>query len=529
MILTPQQLWKDYDRKSVPLNPSVAIEGGSEAGRFRYGYFNGEKTPDGVARIFYKLYEPKTPAATKAAVIVFDDPEKTVDAFDPAEYLLRGFSVLVVDYTGETDYKPRYTLYPKSLSYANFFKTLSAPAPQDAPATESCWYVYAAGALRSITFLESLGYTDLFMLGIGCGGDQVWKVCYLENTVRAGAVVFSGANAAEQNLSYKAALGASAYANFLKAPVFIQITSNEQNNSMDMMNELYEKSAERGSLLSVSERANRVIDPDRADNAAKWFYAKLTKEPLPAPPVLSAKGSQNQLYYEIRVSDASEVAETTLFVAHAQKNSAFRNWRRQELQRISEDEFLAKSPVLLPGEPVYAFVNVRYKSGFCLSSAVERVIPQTLNIQGEALTFKRLLYDSSMGFSDWLILNNPGGKSMKLSMEKGPFGLEGVTSPSNVLTTFRLADPQYKGKADSVLQLTVYSPSAQEVFFYVTSDKLARYLCKKELAPIDAWTKLTFSQSDFKSAGGPLGSWQDVLTFEIESADTVLVSSLLWV
>ncbi len=158
------------------------------------------------------------------------------------------------------------------------------------------------------------------------------------------------------------------------------------------------------------------------------------------------------------------------------------------------------------------------------------MIPSALNVSAAALTFKRLIYDSSMALSDWLVLYNPGGKSVDLSMEKGPFDLEGITSPSHVLSTFRLADPQYRGKSDSVLQVTVYSPKAQTVLFHITaSEKPVKYSCKKELTPESAWTKLTFSPNDFKSATGSLSEWNDVLTFDIASKDTVLVSSVLWV
>jgi hypothetical protein len=114
-------------------------------------------------------------------------------------------------------------------------------------------------------------------------------------------------------------------------------------------------------------------------------------------------------------------------------------------------------------------------------------------------------------------------------MQKGPHGLEGVTGASNEITTFRLADPQFVGKSDSGLQLTLFSAENQEITFSVTSEKLIKYSCVKEAAEPDNWTKLSFNPDDFKSAYGVLPSWQDVLTFEVKSPDTVLINSLLWV
>jgi len=542
MILTPQQLWKDYDRKAVPLGVATVRTGEDAGSFFRTLYFNGERAADGVTRIYAKLYEPKCRFGN-AAVIVFDDIRNTVDGFDPALYLNNGFAVLVVDYAGAKAEKERFTIYPKSLAYVNYFLNLSLIEDALTPPKESCWYVFATMALRAVTFLEETGYEDLFILGVGHGGAQVWKTCYFENTVRAGAAVFSGGPRKPSRvltpeeektfLTYRAAIDSSAYANFIKSPIFMQITSNEQNSSLDRMNELYDAAAEN-TFLSISERANRQIDGSRTDNIVQWFSAVLRGERLPAPPALKAKGSENKLYYDIKVSKPAELAEISLFVAHMQKNSAFRNWRVETVQAVSEDEYLAKVDVLSADEPVFAFANVRYKTGLCLSSRMERTIPSALSVAPAPLIMKRLIYDSGMGLSDWLVLTNPGA-DMKLepalSMQKGPFNLEGVVSSSNMLTTFRLADPQYKGRPGASLQFTVFSPGNQKISFNIrtSEESLSKYVCQKELAGEPVWTKLSLSPRDFRGAGGALSDWQNVLTLEIESAETMLVNSLLWV
>ncbi|MCL2061878.1 MAG: hypothetical protein FWH03_04550 [Firmicutes bacterium] len=539
MILTPQQLWKDYDRSKTPLAVKTVSASEDGVSSIRYVYFNGDSVLDGTPRIFAKLYIPASAPRTVSAVAVFDDPENSVDAFDPTEYLSRGFAVLVTDYAGEADGKTRYTLYPKSLSaHADLLKnTLSAS--KDVSAAQSCWYLYACVALRAMTFLENEGFTNRFVLGIGHGGEQVWKVCYFEGAARAGGVLFSGgvrkadagvdANETDKNyLAYKAALDSSAYANFIKSPVFIQITSNEQNGSLPRMNKLYEAALERGAYFSVSERANRAIIPSRMNNIALWFSMLLEGNALPSPPKITAKGSENQLYLEIKVHDPAQIADAALFVAHKQKNSAYRNWRRHEMPAISEDEYLTRVAVFSVDSPVFAFVNITYKNGICISSAVERVNPALLNVAAEPSAFKRLLYDSSMGVSDWLVLSTESAADEKPHICSGPRELEGVTA-SHALTTFRLADPQYTGRADSVLQITLFSAAAQEIGFHIKNEKSVRFSCIKETVSMTNWVKFSFSPTDFKGSAGALTSWQDVLTFEVTFTSPVLVNSLLWV
>ncbi len=251
---------------------------------------------------------------------------------------------------------------------------------------------------------------------------------------------------------------------------------------------------------------------------------------LPSTPELESKGSQNQLYYDLKIDAGEDPEYVRLFVAYAQKNSAFRNWRKYDLEMVGEDEYICKVSVPLPDEPVYAFATVKYKNGFCISTAVDKVIPKSLGVNAAVLNFKRLIYDSSMGLSDFIVLSGANKKDGRLVLEKGPFDLEGIRSTSNSLTTFRLADPQFIGKPDGVLQLSLYSATIQKISFNITaSDKLLKYSCIKELSPQNAWSKVALSLIDFRGDKGALSSWSEILTFEIESENAVLLNSMLWV
>ena len=553
---------------------SVIRSGEGEGFVFHTLYFNGEREKDGVTRIYAKLYEPKagvrgqgleiskedngldayTPSTPqklaaghwplttgRPAVIVFDDIKKPVGELDPAPYLACGFSVLAVDYAGTGCKKERFTLYPKSLSHVN---CAFRPEPEEEtgiPPTRGSGYVYATVALRAITFLEAQGFGDIFMLGIGLGGAPVWKACYFDGALRAGAVIFSdgprktpprtlSAEEEKRFMVYRAAIDSSAYAKSVKCPVFMQVTSNEQNSSLDYMSELYETATPGNAFLSIFERADRYLDKVRQNNVPLWFSSFGVGKKLPAPPKIRAKGSQNKLYYEIRAATPCEIAEISLFVAHIQKAGAYRNWRSEHVERVTEGEYLARVSVLSASDPVYAFVNVRYSDGLVISSKVSCIIPSALSVTPAPQSFKRLIYDSGMGISDWLVLSGDAA-DRAISMRTGPHNLEGVSGASGLLTTFRLADPSFKGRDGSALQFTVYSPVRQSVNFgiRVSDAGFSKFVCVKTFAGEEAWIKFSLSPSDFKGAGVALTDWSGVLTLEIESAAPVAVSSLLWV
>jgi len=527
MIVTPQLLWEGYDRHKLPLNISVISTVEMPECILSNLYFNGEKTLDGVVRIFAKFYKATNIyAARRSAIVVFDDIENGVDGFDAAPYIAQGYSVLVVDYAGVTDFKSRFTLYPPSLDNANFFLYPEKLEDCQEP-NKTCWYAWGCVAMRSITFLESHSFSHIFALGFGHGGEHIYKLCYFDNTVKAGATVFSG-GLVNPSTAFLASLHASAYTQNLKSPIFMQVTSNEQNGLLDNMNEVFDTADEGRIYLSIVEHANRVIDANRALNPLAFFNTFIEDQILPLPPVIKPKGSQSKLYYDIKVFNPELVQDITFYVAHATENSAFRSWRNTPLQMLGEGEYLAHVPVLLENEPLFTFVNVHYKNGLIFSSYIEEVIPKTLGAVAIELQRKRLIYDSDNGLSEWMIPNNVSAS--KLSMQNGPFELEGISSEVHRLITFRLADPQYRGPEDATLQLMLYSPQKQNITFTIqSSQNLACFECVKEVVSNHQWVKLTLTTKDFKGSTGHLSRWDDVLTFEIGGEDTYLINSVLWV
>jgi len=565
MIITPQLLWEGYDPYAAPLEPIRVSHGETNDAFFYTLYFNGEKAESGgITRIFTKLYTPKMyvpdftdtladlisakkkphtncnssekladtlkiKSLTPSLVLVMDDIEHSVDTFDPSIYLNEGFSVLVVDYAGISDYKNRFTIYPKAFDKANYFLHPESVKETDTPKNSS-WYIWQTVAMRSTALAKALGFTNLFMLGIGHGMEMVYKTAYFDDIILAAATQRAGGVVNSTDLQYVASLDSSAYAQHAKCPIFIQVPSNEQNASLDNISALFESAAASGARLSIIERSVRAIDAARKNDPALWFKFILRNISYPAAPKLEPKGSQNKLYYNIFTDNADHVDSVSLFVAHMQTNSAFRNWRTAAVQNVGPGEYLADVEVLNCAEAVYAFVNVRYTSGLTLSSFVTAVMPKALGITAAPLLPKRLVYDTGMGLSAWLVPNAESAEE-SLSLATGALGLEGMVSATNVLTTFRLADPQYKGADDASMQLMLYTKHKQVVTFFVTSRQNGvLYAAIKEFSGEPQWIKTTLLPSDFKILnGGTLNSWQDVLTFEIHSEEELMLNSLLWV
>jgi len=537
VLITPKQLWQDFDPKELDFAVTIVREREFDTHLEQYLYFNAVKTTDGVVRACAKLYTPKN-LQNSTAVTVFDDIFNSVDSFDPTSYLAKGFAVLVVDYAGERNDNKRYTtIYPPSFNFAYYHKNPDTITVCDDPHF-SCWYIWGIIAIRANAYLESLGYKNRFSLGFGHGGENVWKISHFENAMICGATVFSGGLIDSDNLAYKTALDSSSYALSAKSPIFIQVTSNELNDSLDEFNELYEASISNNeSRFSILEKSMRCIDYKRVDNPLIWFLLYLEKslakrcseKIVECPPSVLIHSSEQKLYCDVVVPDYKNLEKVELFVCYGDNSPSTRFWRNIQLQMVSESEYLAKLDTASPEKPLFVFATAEYKSGLYLSSSISSIIPHTLGIKAPARKFKRLLYDIDMGISNFTI-SNWTKSEYQLFIKEGPLGLQGLTSTINSGSTYLLADDEFKPKDNLSLQFMLYSSEAQKVEFSILCSKTHnKFITIKELDGNNSWEKITLSHEELKFENTPLKDWNSVLTFTINSEKGLLLNSVLWV
>lgn len=534
MIITFQQFWKDFDRSAGELNTSVVSVSEDGDAVCSYVYFDGLKGDAGVCRVYAKIISPKN--GSEKAIIVLNDINKSVDDFDYSAFLSMGFTVIIMDYGGKNDDFVRSTIYPKCFEFANYSLNKNCIFTLPENLHKSCRYVWTALLLRCITFAESEGYSQLGLLGIGEGGSEVIKAMALVPSLKCGAILFSHSRVSEKDekdydselLAYSAALGVVNYAPFLKSPLFMQLTSNEKGLSLDKMVKIYSACAENTAILALSERSERIINKNQENNIYLFFDKVFNDQELQKPPKISAKNSSNNLYINITPESASEIEDISLFAAHAQKISEYRNWRKIPLEKTGMSEYLAKIPVYSANDFVFAFANVKYANGFCISSSVISVLPSSLKITPVSFVPKRLIYDVEDGLGDWIVTGKE--QFAPLCIEKGPFDIEGICAPMGKIATFALADKIFTPFEGASLQLSIYSYYNQDITFSLKNlDSDSLYSHTLSFNPLDNWTKINLSVSDFKSGSGTLKSWENIVNFEITAKDKFLINTMLWI
>ncbi len=528
-VLTPQGLWKDYNRKALPLDVSVVTSFQEDDVKIERLYFSGERTADGVTRIYARLWIPKV--QDPPVIILMNELGACVDECDCLPLAKLGYAVLVLDYAGERDDRERYTLYPKALDFANYFKHPETADTFPANPKQSCRYIWMTVLMRAITFVEEdkrLSDT-MAVMGVGEGGSQVFKIAALED-LKCGVTMFSTHEPEPKadDLAFRTCLDNSGYAKMCRFPILNAVCSNDHDGYFDRISATCRNVDKY--YLTTGQRVSKAL-LSRQKNCIKRWLNRYLQMGLPLdikPPEIFAKESDRQLYYTVKADTRENIVKVDLFVAYSMKVGAFRNWRHIPTLTAAVGEYIAKVPVYDASRPVYAFASVTYVDGNTFSTPLLTCTPALLGIKEHNIVKSRLLYDSDSGTDDFV---SPQGGDEAVVMRGGAYGIEGVCSLSGELATYKFSDIQFKAEPDSVLQLIVYSDVEQELSFSVRTeedDGDVEYVCVKKLEKDNNWTKFTLSADEFKSCEGALYSFADAIYFSVRG-EKLLVNTMLWV
>lgn len=513
----------------MPLSVSVISSEENDGTVLERLYFSGERTAMGVTRVYARLYIP--PEKKPPVVIVMDDFSADIADFDARPLTDKGYAVLIVDYAGACD-KERYTIYPKALDFADYFKNPEQIETVPNTVKQNCWYVWTTVLLRALTFVESDGRLsdEIGLLGVGGGVNQVLKVAALENVKCAVAMFSPGPviEGADTDINFKALLDNSGYVPLCKIPVLNVVGSNDEDGYFDRLGGVC-LLADGEYYMTVGERLGKALTPRQTETVRLWLgrHLKMGMRPEMSPPELSARQSERLLYYEINAGADRHVSKAELFVSYSETDCAHRNWRKVIPLLAGTGDYIAKVPVYDPTKPIYAFGVVTYEGGFVFSTPLLVKTPALLGVSADKLVKSRLLYDSDSGTDDFI--SPRGGDNVR--MEEGAYSIMGVCSLDGELATYKIGDMQYRAERDSILQLIVYSEKPQTAEFVVrvaSGDEIVEYVCKKKIERDANWTKLTLGTDDFKSKEGTLMSFADAVYFCVR-ADKLLINTMLWV
>ncbi|NLC17236.1 MAG: hypothetical protein GX756_05085 [Clostridiales bacterium] len=560
-LISPIELWKDFSDRLDDNNINIISEKPAKDGYIqRQIYFTAYQDQEGgKARAFAQFYyDKKTIEKSKKAPVVFflGSPKRFYQTLRFIKENLKGASIFTIDYFGYRGQSDRYTIYPKSLEYANFEKAQDRLSAVKGSPKESPWYIWTAMARRALTLLEQIKEVDnskIAVLGIKTGANLAWKLGATDSRARCIVSMFNSGwlgydflykkgeeadiEISEERSLYLAALSTQSYAPLVKTPILVTLSTNEYDSTFDRAFDTYSRIPKNTvSMLSVIPYSDKEIFFEYNATIINWLRNYLFDCQFyhPFQPELKTYNQDNKLYIEINADTAAPIKEIRLYQATETPDPSIRNWTRLDCAQV-QDKFLAAAQILDVSEYYFAFANIFYDK-YIISSNLHACIPSQLGITDANIKASRLVYDSSLGLDCFTVINTNElfHQSPELVMEKGALDMEGIRALMGDLATFKIGDPRYKGYEDDQLQIGYYSPIDQKVIIglrnYINDKYEYDYFYTLNAEGAEIWNKVTLGASEFKTEDGVmLKSFENAVLLYFKSEGRFLINNILWV
>lgn len=544
-LLSPKGVWKDFD----PLVPELETTLLKETVRgdciISEYYFTGRAVADGKSRVYAVLARPNNPAKKYPAVIIAGDINKGINTAELESWADEGYVALSIDYQGEAEDKPRFTVYPKSIEYANLKKSGRHLSSCDTNARETCFYEWAVCHRRAITFLQSLPFVaaeNVCIIGMRGGGSFLWQVIATDTRLLAAAMILTGWDdwrkdevLDEERERWFAGVAPQAYAMFVQTPVLFMSATNDRVCNMDNVYNILTRIPENvETRLTFSPRLNNYVGYRQAKTLKLWFKHNMKTGFIKAP-IISSLVKDKKLFVNAVADCSEEIKSIHIYYACNNENPASRNWESFKLEAAEQsDVFTAEIPVPEGVKSLYIFANILYKSGALVSSNLLSRIPE-LDKVAPSVFKSRIMYNNQEGTStffseqpditvDYIRDDNP------IKMTSGPGGIKGVTCTAGSLATYKLGDKRYIKTADTIILCDITSAAAQTVTICVVTDvgtpaqKAYKY---STILAAGNWHKLKLMPADFKCSGRSLDSFLPAELIYFETAAPVVINNVL--
>lgn len=543
-IISPTQLWKDYDPDELLLDISIVRDsdgGGYKTRSFYYTAMNGE---DGKIRAYAEFLYPVSSSPVPVIVILSDDDSLS------REYAMHvisgGYGALIIDTSGSVS-EPRCTLYPDSLSAGIYEKAGKVLYSIETREQDTPWYIWAVIARRGISALAKLSECDADRIGIAgirTGADLAVMLAAVDDRVRAVLVMRqAGLNKpvpsedSARNQAgfdrYLIALSNAAYIKLVKKPVLMLAGSNDPCNNLDFLSDL-------AAVVSPAVYVSLLISADRSceissefKDADLMFYNSFIKgaDAPPARPRLELSAEDDEIAVKINTDRIDDVENVSVYVSSADVMSQFRFWR--PLTVIRQDNGFFASSLYIANCPHILYAKAVYRSGVTVSSLAYRIKPVKKVAEAEEA---RLLY-SDKDVIGCFVSEHSGrliAPSAGVEYAEGVLGLRGVRAANGKLCTCITSDMRHRGYDGDVLQVMFCTGTEQTLvvkLYRCTAGEYIVYKHSVQIAAGDVWQKLLLSPGEFRSGeNAQLPSFYDVcrIVFEAATPD-FMINNVIWI
>ena len=551
VILTPISLWEGFDA-SRPTKSNMLGEIRYDNVVHRDFFFSGRQAGNERVRIFGKYFTPDDSLSHECLLYIPDITER-INYEEVIDYVKMGFSVLMVDFYGKRDNTENYTVYPESVSYANYETRGRRMDYVDESARETCWYEWVAVARYALTFLieQNPSVFKIGVIGIKNGANIAWQLAAVDDRVKCAVVMFGAGWSAykginkfsdsdivmnEERRKYIAAVDAHAYAQYVKCPVLFLTSTNSTEFDFDRsLDTLSRIRADVPYVFNFSPGFNVYLDDYCKKDVELFLYCQfdINKLVFPKCPEVSIEQDGNFLALTLDYSTEVKIESAKVYINEGVINPAIRNWNScdfvgDEAEGRMKYEYVANGST----KNVFAFAVVRYKNGLTLSSklAYKKIEPTSSKKSN-------LIYSSRDGLGGITFYDkNASEKSIFvdeskfLELVKGADGIYGAYSHCGLIS-YKFSEPCCAADDSSILEMDFFTSEfcvLKLVFMVATPSGVKEFTYSFELKSGKFWQNIIIRLNEFKSAEGmSIRKYEDIFALRIESGGKYVVNNIL--
>lgn len=549
--LTPAVVWQDFDPEVGPLEEEIIKQWASDGIHYKEVYFNAFVHGHKVR--VYGIYAAPEQAGPYPAILHMHGGGQTVSMPWLKVWADRGYATLSINCHGRWPDRDRYTIYPDALIQGNHLdaKEHTQLGKTTPTLKESSWYVWAAVNRRALTYLaaqEGVDSSRIGIFGTSMGGTSVWHVA-IDPRVKAACAIYGvGWNdeslyrqkynekiqrpvvtAQEQN--WLMGMAPQAYGPYIRCPMLFLNGSNDHHGNLDYaFDTLARLPPDVPRRIAVTPHFRHHIGRQQGANLLLWMDTWLKDGDVwpETPVVYMTVGEGRDPVLVVQVDQVSEVEKVRVYYNIGNTDNKSRFWR--EVKPLGDGTvWTAPMQTTDAQERLFAFANVHYKTGVCLTSNLVAEVPAVIGAIANDLPHLHI-YDGSMGMAGWTT-ESPGTDPIPpvpvpLRVTTGPGGVRGV-SPENVyrrLMTYKIGDPSWQGPKGAMLQFKAYSEVEQDIAIKVAdgviSSSANEYLASVHLEGGEHWQDIVLPTSRFNSlsGSGTLESWQNLVVLWVVPA-----------
>ncbi len=555
-IYTPVTLWEDFIL-DLPLE-ETSEEYEKDGLIYRKTKITGKRTASGRVSIYsLAAYDKKN--KKMPAVFILPNYTKGVDEDTVTLFARKGYYAFMIDYAGNGNDGER-TEYPEELNFAHYVENDTKIHRIDDDAKKSCWYEWCSAARYAFYYLKSIEEVSCVgAFGMKHGATVLWQLASQEKELKCAVFTFSAGwheyrghfkfgdnpeiEMADDTYKYLAAIDPQVYAQYVSCPSLLLTTTNngffDVDRAYDTVQRI-EKSVE--THVNYSVQCDKYLDQNSFNDVFVFLEKQLknSKTELPHELEISCELVDGYIYIKV-TPDFNGLKRLKLFASEEIVNPALRCWNlsAEKVEETQECVTYRYRPYKYSGQAFF-FASAKYSSGFTVcSKIINKKFDET---QSDNENKSVILFSSRENnflwqpcvtdFTSDIVAYMRSDDSRKISIEKGPFDIEGITCP-NGLRTFKINASMDKPKENSILLADVYAPDGGTLKVSLVErngETQTVYGVSVEILGGEVWHGVSLALNKFKTDEGMIiKNLNNIYCIDFKFDGKYLLNNVLWV